>query len=421
MGSPGPRPRPDRTDRGPTGGHPRRPRDRDGSRAADALGRRPRDRPSRRDRRGGRRPDPGRDPADLRRLPGARADPTARSSRWRAFGRPVRVATTFAVPWTSERISDEGRRRLSQAGIAPPGSLANVPLSGLISLDPRVACPSAVERIDNLRSARPSAGRSATARTAASRSKRSSRSDRGAPPAGRLGHPRRRRRRCRDDGRRHRPGRARSRPRGRAVTTSSRAAIERARARIREGLARRAAKLELDGDSIDDWVAGRLAGSAGRAGPRCSRCRGRHRHRGRAPRTWPEAGDLPGPRRGDRGGVILATNTSALSVASIATAARRPDRVLGLHFFNPAPVMALVEVVAAPATEPAVVERATALMSAWGKTPVRWRQPRLHRQPGQPPVHARGAPDARVRGRLGRVRGQRRCAICGFPDRARSN
>ncbi len=65
---------------------------------------------------------------------------------------------------------------------------------------------------------------------------------------------------------------------------------------------------------------------------------------------------------------ILATNTSALSIAAVASETSRPGRVLGLHFFNPAPVMALVEVVAAAATDRRVVETATALMRAWGKT-----------------------------------------------------
>jgi len=68
---------------------------------------------------------------------------------------------------------------------------------------------------------------------------------------------------------------------------------------------------------------------------------------------------------------ILATNTSALSVAAIAVEARRPDRVIGLHFFNPAPVMRLVEVVAPPAADRLLVDRAVGLMTAWGKTPVR--------------------------------------------------
>ncbi len=68
---------------------------------------------------------------------------------------------------------------------------------------------------------------------------------------------------------------------------------------------------------------------------------------------------------------ILATNTSALSVTAIGSATRCPERILGLHFFNPAPVMRLVEVVTTAATDPAIATRATDLMTAWGKTPVR--------------------------------------------------
>jgi 3-hydroxybutyryl-CoA dehydrogenase len=69
---------------------------------------------------------------------------------------------------------------------------------------------------------------------------------------------------------------------------------------------------------------------------------------------------------------ILATNTSALSVTAIAEGTRtHPERVLGLHFFNPAPVLLLVEVIAAGRTDPAILERATGIVTAWGKTPVR--------------------------------------------------
>ncbi|MFC5382693.1 3-hydroxyacyl-CoA dehydrogenase [Aquipuribacter nitratireducens] len=67
---------------------------------------------------------------------------------------------------------------------------------------------------------------------------------------------------------------------------------------------------------------------------------------------------------------LLATNTSSLSVGAIATALPRPGRVLGLHFFNPAPLMRLVEVVRAPSTDQAAVDAAVALVAAWGKTPV---------------------------------------------------
>lgn len=67
---------------------------------------------------------------------------------------------------------------------------------------------------------------------------------------------------------------------------------------------------------------------------------------------------------------ILATNTSSLSVAAIAGVCARPGRVIGIHFFNPAPVMPLVEIVPAIVTEPAVTERVASLVSGWGKTTV---------------------------------------------------
>lgn len=68
--------------------------------------------------------------------------------------------------------------------------------------------------------------------------------------------------------------------------------------------------------------------------------------------------------------VVLATNTSALSVSSIAEGAARPERVLGLHFFNPAPVMALVEVVAGEATSRSAMDTALGFAQGLGKTAV---------------------------------------------------
>jgi 3-hydroxybutyryl-CoA dehydrogenase len=68
---------------------------------------------------------------------------------------------------------------------------------------------------------------------------------------------------------------------------------------------------------------------------------------------------------------ILATNTSALSVSRIAEAAARPERVVGLHFFNPAPLLPLVEVVAGRASAPWAVERAATIVEGWGKTAIR--------------------------------------------------
>lgn len=67
---------------------------------------------------------------------------------------------------------------------------------------------------------------------------------------------------------------------------------------------------------------------------------------------------------------VLATNTSSLSVTSIAAACSNPSRVLGLHFFNPAPLMALVEIIPAIQTNPDLIAAAKILMLDWGKTPV---------------------------------------------------
>ena len=67
---------------------------------------------------------------------------------------------------------------------------------------------------------------------------------------------------------------------------------------------------------------------------------------------------------------ILATNTSSLSVTSIAAACNKPERVLGLHFFNPAPLMALVEVIPAVQTDRTLVDTCKELMTNWGKVAV---------------------------------------------------
>ncbi len=67
---------------------------------------------------------------------------------------------------------------------------------------------------------------------------------------------------------------------------------------------------------------------------------------------------------------ILATNTSSLSVARIAAATTKPQRVAGMHFFNPVPLMALVEVISGPMTHPAVTERLATFARQMGKTPV---------------------------------------------------
>jgi 3-hydroxybutyryl-CoA dehydrogenase len=67
---------------------------------------------------------------------------------------------------------------------------------------------------------------------------------------------------------------------------------------------------------------------------------------------------------------ILASNTSALSVTEIASATKKPERVVGLHFFNPAPVLPLVEVISAERTDPAVAARAFQFVLDIGKQPI---------------------------------------------------
>ncbi len=149
------------------------------------------------------------------------------------------------------------------------------------------------------------------------------------------------------------------------------AARARAPGRIQEGLARRAARLELDADSIDDWVEGRfgrlvLADALDEAVADASLVLEAAVEDLAVKRDLVARVDtIAGPD------TILATNTSALRVADIAAATARPERVLGLHFFNPAPIMELVEVVAPLATDEDVVARATDVVTRWGKTPVR--------------------------------------------------
>ena len=68
---------------------------------------------------------------------------------------------------------------------------------------------------------------------------------------------------------------------------------------------------------------------------------------------------------------IFASNTSSLTITEIAASTKRPQRFVGLHFFNPVPVMKLVEVVKTIATDPAVYEEMVEFGAKLGKTPVR--------------------------------------------------
>ncbi len=69
-------------------------------------------------------------------------------------------------------------------------------------------------------------------------------------------------------------------------------------------------------------------------------------------------------------GCVLATNTSSISVTAIANGLAHPGRLVGMHFFNPVPLMKLVEVVSGLQTEPGVAEAIFTLSQAWGKVPV---------------------------------------------------
>jgi 3-hydroxybutyryl-CoA dehydrogenase len=68
---------------------------------------------------------------------------------------------------------------------------------------------------------------------------------------------------------------------------------------------------------------------------------------------------------------VFASNTSSISITEMATATQRPDRFLGLHFFNPVPVMKLVEVIRTIATDPNIFDEIVAFAGQLGKTPVR--------------------------------------------------
>jgi 3-hydroxybutyryl-CoA dehydrogenase len=76
-------------------------------------------------------------------------------------------------------------------------------------------------------------------------------------------------------------------------------------------------------------------------------------------------------------GTILATNTSSISITRLAAATRRPDRVIGMHFMNPVPVMQLVEIIRGLATSQATYDRVEGITRQMGKTPVE-----VHDAPG---------------------------------------
>ncbi|MBU6218557.1 MAG: 3-hydroxybutyryl-CoA dehydrogenase [Betaproteobacteria bacterium] len=68
--------------------------------------------------------------------------------------------------------------------------------------------------------------------------------------------------------------------------------------------------------------------------------------------------------------IIIATNTSSLSITKLAAATKRPDKMVGMHFFNPVPMMALVEIIRGLQTSESTVDAVTELAKAVGKTPI---------------------------------------------------
>jgi 3-hydroxybutyryl-CoA dehydrogenase len=146
-------------------------------------------------------------------------------------------------------------------------------------------------------------------------------------------------------------------------------AADRARDRIRDGLVRRAAKVAPEG--AEAWVAERLGrldaaaslpAVAGGAQLVIEAALERLELKREIFATLDDAADP---------GTVLATNTSALAVSDIASGTLHPDRIVGLHFFNPAPVLPLVEVVAGRQSADWAVERAAGIVEGWGKSPIR--------------------------------------------------
>ena len=124
---------------------------------------------------------------------------------------------------------------------------------------------------------------------------------------------------------------------------------------------------------------------------------------------------------------VLATNTSSLSVAGIAAATGSPERVVGMHFFNPVPAMRLVEVVAGPSTEPRSPEPGRGGCREVGQDAgPGLRHARVHREPGGPAVLPGSVEDRGV-GRRPREGGRANArgglqdgpARAGRPDRPR--
>ena len=195
------------------------------------------------------------------------------------------------------------------------------------------------------------------------------------------------------------------------------AAIERGRARIREGLARRAARLELDADSIDDWVAGRLAGLRDAAHARRRRRGGRGRDRGGARGPRPQAGDLPRARRRQRaGGHARDEHQRVVGGSDRRSDASDPSESSGCTSSTRRRSCRWWRSCAAERTDPSIVDRGGCAHVGVGEDARSLRRfAGLHRQPGQSPIHARGAAHARGGRRHRSRRSMARSAKRGFP------
>jgi 3-hydroxybutyryl-CoA dehydrogenase len=142
--------------------------------------------------------------------------------------------------------------------------------------------------------------------------------------------------------------------------------LERGMAAVRKNLDRLVEKGKIDAASRDESL-GRLRKSPGLAEAVAEA--------DLVIEAVPEDLDLKGRLFDDLGrlapeGAVLATNTSSLPVGRIAAATARPERVVGMHFFNPVPVMPLLEVVRAETTGEAAVETAVATGRRMGKEPI---------------------------------------------------
>jgi 3-hydroxybutyryl-CoA dehydrogenase len=136
-------------------------------------------------------------------------------------------------------------------------------------------------------------------------------------------------------------------------------AVERSLGAIRKSLERLVEK----GADIDlDQVLGRVEPSAGLV-PADLMIEAVVEEAGAKEKIFRQADEILPPE------AILASNTSSIPIASLAAATRRPDRVIGMHFFNPVPLMALVEVVSTPETSEETRAAIVELAEELGKTP----------------------------------------------------